>query len=312
MPIPTRIKVLYFAGDGRSGSTLLGRTLGQLSSFVAIGESTHMWQRNFVENQLCGCGQAFYDCPFWQDVRHHAFDRTVPSPIAGRALQRSVDRIRYIPQMRFAPENSAYGQRMRRYADLMIRLYRAIAEISGSSVIVDSSKDISTLYLLSLLPEIELYVLHLVRDSRGVAYSWSRRRRRPEITDREAYMPRYPAHKAAWIWMYRNLFVNHVFARRHQNYHFVRYEDFVKDPARTMRSIAIFVGEEVQDLPFLTDHTLNFARTNHTVAGNPGRFHQGELHLRLDSVWKDKMRLLDRLIVTTVTFPLLRYYGYEI
>src|SRR4028119_1802817 len=54
------------------------------------------------------------------------------------------------------------------------RLYRAIQRVSGAGVIVDSSKRFSYAVLLSLLPFGDLRVVHLVRDSRAVAYSWAR------------------------------------------------------------------------------------------------------------------------------------------
>lgn len=299
------VRVLYIAGNGRSGSTLLERTLGQLPSFVALGEMKHIWFLSFTENRLCGCGRPFSDCPFWQDVLRHAFGAKPPA--SGVSLQQAVDRLRHIPQMRFASENGPYGKRKKQFTDRILRLYRAAVEVSGSTVILDASKDIAMLYLLSRLPEIDLHVLHLIRDSRGVAYSWSRKKR-PEITD----MAQYPAYRAGWKWMYVNMFIEMVFARRHANYHAVRYEEFVQEPAQTIRSIAAFVGEEVHELPFLKDRTLTLRQANHTVAGNPIRFHQGTLQFRLDSAWKDEMRTMDRLIVTTITFPLLRYYGYAL
>lgn len=305
-----QVTILYIAGDGRSGSTLLERTLGQLSSFVAVGETKHIWQRSFIENQLCGCGQPFYDCSFWQEVRARAYGDLDLVPEEARALQRQVDRIRNIPQLRLAPARTAFSRRCVQYADLLVRLYRASLEVSGASVVVDSSKDIATLYLLSRVPQIDLYVLHLVRDSRGVAYSWSKKKERPEITDRTVYMPQYPPQKAAWIWLYRNLFIEAAFARRDSRYRFVRYEEFVTDPRETVRSIVGFVGAEEETLPFVDDDVLDLGIHNHTVAGNPMRFRKGELKIRQDNGWRRDMKRLDRLIVTGATLPLLQHYGY--
>jgi hypothetical protein len=46
------------------------------------------------------------------------------------------------------------------------------------------------------------------------------------------------------------------------------------------------------------------------VAGNPMRFHQGALTLRLDDAWKHEMPPGRRASVTVLTWPLLRQYGY--
>ena len=39
-----RPKILFIAGIGRSGSTLLSRMLAQIDGFQAVGELHHLWQ----------------------------------------------------------------------------------------------------------------------------------------------------------------------------------------------------------------------------------------------------------------------------
>src|SRR4051794_15439538 len=67
------IKVLYIGGYGRSGSTLLVQLLGQIEGFHSVGEMWNIWQQCFTENQLCGCGKPFHECPFWSAVVEEAF-----------------------------------------------------------------------------------------------------------------------------------------------------------------------------------------------------------------------------------------------
>jgi hypothetical protein len=50
---------------------------------------------------------------------------------------------------------------------------------------------------------------------------------------------------------------------------------------------------------------------NHTVMGNPMRLDQGPVRLRLDDRWKTSMGRMHRGIVTALTQPLLRRYGYR-
>src|SRR6476469_6184391 len=66
-------RVLYVAGTGRSGSTLLARILDRADGVFAAGEVRYMWQRGLVEDRLCGCGERFSECPFWRDVLERAF-----------------------------------------------------------------------------------------------------------------------------------------------------------------------------------------------------------------------------------------------
>ncbi len=49
---------------------------------------------------------------------------------------------------------------------------------------------------------------------------------------------------------------------------------------------------------------------SHTVSGNPNRFETGAVALRTDREWQKSMKPRDRALVSALTFPLLRRYGY--
>ena len=51
---------------------------------------------------------------------------------------------------------------------------------------------------------------------------------------------------------------------------------------------------------------------NHTVAGNPARHRHGLVPMRLDDEWRTAMPTRDRRLVTAMTYPLLRRYGYPV
>ena len=63
-----KIKVIYIICASRSGSTLLGRILGQHKDLFYAGEIEEIWEKSFIENQLCGCGKLFKECNVWQKI----------------------------------------------------------------------------------------------------------------------------------------------------------------------------------------------------------------------------------------------------
>ena len=65
---PRPVKVLYVAGLGRSGSTILANTLGQVEGFFSGGELNFIWKHALIENRLCGCGKPSGECEFWGPV----------------------------------------------------------------------------------------------------------------------------------------------------------------------------------------------------------------------------------------------------
>lgn len=52
---------------------ILHNILGQIDGFAAVGELRYIWGRAAIDNQLCGCGERFRNCPFWDEVMTHAF-----------------------------------------------------------------------------------------------------------------------------------------------------------------------------------------------------------------------------------------------
>ena len=139
----------------------------------------------------------------------------------------------------------------------MCRLYRAIREVSGCDVVVDSSKHASLAFCLRASADIDLRVVHVVRDSRAVAYSWTKRVRRPEAgiaaTDWQAYMDTFSPPKSAMVWNTLNLGF-HLLKARGTATTLVRYEDFVGAPVNGMRALAEFAGVQPA-LSFMTaDH----------------------------------------------------------
>ena len=120
---------------------------------------------------------------------------------------------------------------------------------------VDASKHASLAFCLRTTPEIDLRVVHLVRDPRAVAYSWTRPLKRPEAEGAAAASPRYfptvsPA-RSAMRWNIVNLGLD-LLARSGTPTRLVRYEDFIAAPLAGMRQLAEFAGVD-PDLSFMTD-----------------------------------------------------------
>jgi hypothetical protein len=135
---------------------------------------------------------------------------------------------------------------------------------------------------------------------------------RPEITSAKVYMAQYdPAHMAT-RWITYNLMFEFL-GKLGVPVLRVRYEDFAADPRRWLERILEFAGRKPteQDLAFVTDGQARLG-VGHSVAGNPMRFEQGPIKVRLDSAWREKMDPRARSIVTRLTRPLMRSYGYEV
>ena len=299
------VDVLFVAGTGRSGSTLLESLIAEQRDVFAVGELCYLWDRSVRDNQLCGCGRTFRECPFWS---------TVWSRVVGELgqldadavidLARSVTRTRYIPAL-WSDRLSSRRFRLahEEYTRLLGVVYRAITDSAGGRPILDSSKDGRYGFVLGTVPGVRMRVVHVVRDSRAVAYSWQRVRLRPEIHWTEETMPTYSASKAARMWSIGNAQADMLRARAPRA-QLLRYEDLVADPD---------LGR-IRPLRDLTERSATGEHpAMHSISGNPMRFSDGGTRrVQLDDEWRTELTAADFRRVTALTGPQLLRYGYRL
>jgi hypothetical protein len=304
-----RTLVLYLAGYGRSGSTLLECLLSRVPGVAALGEVEHLWRRGVLDDQLCACGQPFSGCPFWSEVGRVAFggwDRVDTDRVL--QLKATVVRQRQLPRIAARHPGPEVAAALAEFTGYHAAIYAAARELTGAEVVVDSSKFPPLALALAHDPRVDLRTVHIVRDVRGVAFSWSKTVSRPETGGSEE-MPRYsPAHSSVH-WLSHNLAVGLV-ARLGSPVCRVRYEDLVEAPAAEVARLwaALDLPGE-GELPMTSAHTIDLVPT-HSVAGNPMRFRTGPTELRSDDAWRTGMGRRDRAIVTALCLPLLGRYGY--
>jgi UDP-N-acetylglucosamine transferase subunit ALG13 len=307
------VRVLYIGGWGRSGSTLAERLLGEMPELVGAGEVTHLWQRGLADNELCACGTPFRACPFWAAVGDKAFggwDQVDADTVL--ALKHRVDRTRFVPRLALPTRFTRRRKDLGSYTELHRQVYAAIAAVSGASVVIDSSKHSSLAFALRHDRRIDLRVLHLVRDGRGVAYSWSKQVQRPEATSGDSFMPQYSPLKSGVLWTAHNWLFD-ALRMVHRKTKIMRYENIIADPVDSLAAVRTFL-----DLPAAPTDFLNIvdgapvARVgaSHSIAGNPMRFTSGELVLRTDQAWRSAASPGRRRLIGLLTWPARARYGY--
>jgi hypothetical protein len=300
--------VLYIAGAGRSGSTLIELILGNLQGYFSVGEVRHLWEYYAQKNRLCGCGTPLDTCPIWSKVVSESglLDKTDSNHLYH--LTNTVDRTRSLLQL----STGFYNRQV--FADLVDanrRLYQAISRVSGADIIVDSSKTPSHLFVLSKIPEIDLRVLHLVRDGRAVAYAWNKRVKVESAALQEnTYMPKRSTYLSLVRWAMENLYAM-SFSKNLALHTTVRYEDLISAPYAELKRGLNALHLDPPDLEQLKDNTLTITST-HSVGGNPIRFDEKTLRIKADESWKTQISPAQKFMQGLFVFPVLRKYGYPL
>jgi Sulfotransferase family len=221
-------KVIYIVGAGRSGSTVLGVTLGNCDGVFFAGE-LDAWLPRSGEPQLDGGERV----RFWNEVR----EQVAGADLYGHDAQRSLERSLAL----FRPHRWLARRRLRAaYARIAEELYRAISHATGGAAIVDSSHYPLRARELQAIDGIELHLLFLVRDPQGVVASFTNRK--------VAQYNKSTLTTNVYLWL-TNLLSLLVYLKHPRDRRvFVRYEDFAADPQRTVQRVLKTAGVTASQL----------------------------------------------------------------
>lgn len=297
------LTVLCITGWCRNGSTILGNVLNEVPGFFHVGEIHFLWKNSSGRgvNNLCGCGAALPDCPVWSEILPVGRPPGVSADEHAANVirrQRAVVRTRHTWRVM---RNGIDSTDLREHAELMTAVYRAVAERTGTRVLVDTTKIPGEASLLPRLPGIRTVFVHLVRDPFAVSNSWR--------TPKE-YVYTMSATKNTAYWRAFNIASRAILRRYPEQSMLLRYEDFIADPAGTVDTLLRMCGADPAGNP-VRGQTVAL-HTNHTVTGNPDRFRTGETVIRpQDDSWRRDLPATARLATALVSWPQSWRYGYR-
>jgi hypothetical protein len=221
-PIRPRPKVLYVIGAGRSGSTILGVALGNCEGVFFAGELDKWFAREGEPRREDPALHAF-----WGEVLAQVGD--VQDVFAERTgwLERS--------SALFDPRKWRTRRRLRaRYREVSQQLYVALANVTQTSCIVDTSHYPLRARELQELEGVDLHLLYLVRDPQSVVSSLARR----DVAER-----RFGTAAAnAYLWLTNSLSLLVFLRQPRERRLLVRHEDFLADPSGVLAQILAGAG----------------------------------------------------------------------
>jgi hypothetical protein len=300
-PVP-RTRLVYIAGSGRCGSTLLDILLGSDPSIQSTGELMRILGGAQGHAQECSCGQDIRTCPFWTRVVEEIGGVDALGRL-GRGTRLEGTKGLFVGRL----GDARRGSLARKHAARLAELVRAVAKVGGRPVVVDSSKSLGRGYLYRLEEGngLDVRYIHMVRDGR--AFLWSKRAR----PDGEGVGKRTPSRsplRLAGLWLTTNFVASVVFKAQSGRYLRVRYEDLTAHPTETLERIGKFLEVDLSGVA--RDLAANRPiQVGHVVGGNRLRFSKG-LTLRADAEWEGALPRRERQAFWAVAGWLAWWYGY--
>jgi len=303
-------KILYIAGYGRSGSTVLDVLLGAHKRVVSVGELVYLGQEWQHEERTCACGATYEQCSFWADA---VKDKDEAEELM--RLSRSVEHRRALPRLL---SGTLSGQLRGSYRDRMRRLFGYIAERGEADWVVDSSKTArhatGRFWALHHLAGLDVRVLHLVRDGRDVLQSVAEKGTNWAVEGyrKEKFLR---AERTLIGWNLANGMTWGLGGALDENrYLRVHFESLLDSPESVLEKVGAFIEQDLSSVIDRVSSDKSFP-VGHNVGGNRIRHKEA---IRLHRKMKEKRRpwkgisLYHRFLFLVFGQWLNSFFGYEI
>lgn len=305
------LKIVYIAGYGRSGSTVLERVISSNPSIRAAGELRRLGELSLDPRARCSCDAPLRECGFWGPVIEEIFGKC-----------EFVERVKTYYSIQLAHESwrnwrflGMKGWMARgpggEYVDLSRRMLMAIQRRMGpeEKFLVDSSK---TAYMSVYRPQClarteacDIHVIHLVRDCRGVVWSIKRGLNR-DLEKGVGKPAQFAVLRAILGWSLANVAANRLREFFPENrYLRIRYEDLTSRTEDVLKKIGQFLGVQFESEIMQTEEGVD----THQIGGNRIRFRK-MIQIAADKEWEASLGWCPKVFTKLITYPLSRGYGY--
>ncbi|MFB3737380.1 MAG: sulfotransferase [Candidatus Velamenicoccus archaeovorus] len=304
------VRYVCMPGSPYTGSTLLGYLLNAHPACASIGAAVGLSRKVDLATYACSCGERFLDCPFWLRVEERTRSLGSPVTIFDNGFWNThvnVSRRRWLNGVLIRSLGSEpltalrdaavwwfppIRHRLQEARRSSWSLARAVLEVTGKEVFVDTARDHQRPKYLAADPRLDVRVIHLVRDPRGNTSS---------IVGHTGV----GVAEAARQWRHYNVEADRV--RRSAppgSWLRLRYEQLCADPQGTMDLICRFVGVEPVPLP------RDLQAVEHHIIGNSMRLRAVET-IREDRSWQQKLSPADLRVIAGIVGPTSRRMGYD-
>lgn len=291
-----------------SGATLLAFLLSAHLEIASIGEMNGVIPTEDIETYLCSCGKRIRVCEFWLkiqrameqrgfafDVAHFNTEFVTKGPRLAQQLRAGSFRNPKLDALRNAFLQNLPGGRTRLNKQLArnIALIETVLQATGKRVFVDTSKDHLRAQVLANDGALDVRVIHLVRDPRGVVAS--RLRRGVKLSARDAARQWVRLHERLERMLDRLPTVQAVL---------VRYEDLCREPNTSLAQLHAFCGVAVDG------QRTDLRGFQHHIIGNPMRL-ANYAEIQLDESWRTRLTRAQLDEIMSVAGDLAARYGYH-
>jgi hypothetical protein len=284
-----KVKLIYIMGAGRSGTTALATFLGTNNDIQVLGEMHQLFE-HIHELIPCSCGKTLKKCDYWSKVLEHLPQKEFIEVNDLKNICQSVEKHTMIIHHLLNGNNF---KKAKQYLPFLENIFTSCNQVNGKPVLLDSSKYISRALALRNIENIDLKVIYMVRDSRGVVNSFSKQVQtsRGTISSILYYLiVNLAAQIVCWTGL-RGKYIK------------VRYEDMMEHPDDFFKKLEKFLGSDLKKTCELVASRGDF-KTGHLIGGNRLKKNK-TIKFKADVKWNLSQSRMKQFLIYICTFPIM-------
>jgi len=274
--------IIYIAGYGRSGSTLLDVILGNHPNVLSTGELTSVAQDSVLNNN-CSCGVSINACELYGDLIHNKNEIAQNMESIIRHFESRGDYLR-TTQSQVSQDN------FYQYRSFHEQLFNDLSDSSGCQYIVDSSKTVgSTANRVRWLKFIgfDVKVIHIYKNL-GKIWQSVRKGSNHQLQDKQAHKislfaqlglrakQRVPNKAGPLTFAVKSLvgwYLANKTARSYAglvgegNYMKLNYDKFITNPEKELNRLGYMLNLDVTGLVQIINNN-DCLKVGHIIGGN--------------------------------------------
>lgn len=232
-------KIIYIAGYGRSGSSIIALILGQHKNIISLGEIGVIFSA-LKHKRICTCGQKLDDCEYWGKLIKNNEYRKKTNIILNK-LENPYLNVRIVIDYIFKKTNSEF--------------------------LVDSTKtswrNLSRPLRL-ILSGYDVHIIHLKRSQESVIYS-AKKGKNSDLESNLSVNNRFSNLRTIVSYQISNTLTVFYKMINPKKYFFINYEDLLDEPIQSFLKLSDFLNIDLSELdgyikgkwPLKTSHEIN-------------------------------------------------------
>ncbi|MEW6288912.1 MAG: sulfotransferase [Thermodesulfobacteriota bacterium] len=257
--------VIYIAGYGRSGSTILDIMLGDHPEIFSGGELAYLLDDYFNDARNCTCGKKYCDCDIWGGLQKQL---TFSVESCAKKM-REIDQKFFLRGVKNTWNETDFDE----YAQIVRTVFHAACCDKKARFIVDSSKTAGDSrqrpIALSRVAGLNVKVIHLKRSFLQTIRSVMRK----SNWEAEGHN-KHNKHKIIRVlravpgWIIANTYAWRTkMLLKSGSYYRLAYEDLLAEPRKKFEEIGQFLGVDLSEIGLKAENGSRFTG-HHNVGGN--------------------------------------------